>query len=122
MIGHQAVGQNFNFVLLTICLQPSQVDLSIFVCIEDVFSTVTSLRYVVRHSCKYGSGLSWHWTILTELTEKGSVPNGTYLSDKNQLNQRLQHFEGIHKASQLAILSLHWIPAQGRDDDRFRLM
>jgi hypothetical protein len=27
----------------------------------------------VRHSGKYGSGLSWHWTILTKFTVKGSV-------------------------------------------------
>jgi hypothetical protein len=66
---------------------PAQVGSPVVVCIKDVFPANTSLRNVVRHSFKYGSGLPWYRVILIQAELKVSVPVYFYrlLFTENQL-------------------------------------
>ena len=71
MVGHQAIGQYVDFVVLAVLLQPFQVNLPVFIGEKDIFSTVAALCDVVGDSGEYGSCLSWHWGNVAQRRLKG---------------------------------------------------
>ena len=60
VVGHEAIGKDFNIMPIAILSQPSQVRFTVFVREEDVFPPISTLGNVVRDTCEYGSGSSGH--------------------------------------------------------------
>ena len=65
VVGHEAIGQDFNPEFLAVFLEPRQIRCTIFVREKDVFAAVSALRDVVGNTSKYGSGEPGHGRRLT---------------------------------------------------------
>ena len=50
MVGHQAIGEYFQPVLLAIFLEPVEIGLSVFISIKNIFATIATLGNVVGHT------------------------------------------------------------------------
>ena len=69
MIAHQTIRQNLQTMFVGIVLQKFQVTSPVFVGEEHVFTTITALRDVMRHSGNHRSGHSWHFEIVADQTD-----------------------------------------------------
>jgi hypothetical protein len=56
MVGHQAIGQHLNLMLVGVLFKPCQVNLSILIGEKDTLTSIAALRDVVGKAGKDGSG------------------------------------------------------------------
>jgi hypothetical protein len=60
MVGHEAVSENFNSVLIAVLFKPQQIRFAIFICEKNIFTAIASLCHVMRKVGKYCSWQSGH--------------------------------------------------------------
>jgi len=72
MVSHKTIGDDVQLVLLTVFFQPAEIYLPIFIRVKNIFTTISTLGNMVRHTGKYCSCYSWE--IVTQYKTKGSVP------------------------------------------------
>ena len=68
VIGHETIGQNIHGMLLTIILQPLQVDFPIVVSQKNIFPAIAALVDVMRHLGENGSTEARHKQTIPQLT------------------------------------------------------
>jgi hypothetical protein len=55
MVGHQAVSQNVYLVFIAICLQPTEIGISVVIREKDILSSVSTLSNVAWYTGKHSS-------------------------------------------------------------------